>query len=206
METSTLRWILIIIGLAIIAAVWLFSTMERNRKPKATRRQQEKRRKSDAAKERREPTLGAAGSGGAAPADEAPSGQGELEIDERPQPQRAPPREPPRAPLGPPPDKIVSLFLLARNGVRIANGAAGAIQSGDLLPDPGDRFDAAEVQETAGGASMTLSKPMSAAGWDESIQIMSSEREERTMIISLCVAGRSSRRFCQPASSCKRTV
>ncbi|MEJ2385092.1 MAG: cell division protein ZipA [Xanthomonadales bacterium] len=115
METSTLRWILIIIGLAIIAAVWLFSTMERNRKPKATRRQKEKQRAARGAVERREPTLAGVG-GGDQVAAEKPAGQGELEIDERPQPMESKRREPRRAPLGPPPDKIVSLFLLARDG------------------------------------------------------------------------------------------
>jgi cell division protein ZipA len=114
-ETSTLRWILIIIGLAIIAAVWLFSTMERNRKPKATRRQKEKQRKSRGAAERREPTLVGPAGGDAEPAPDTPAGQGELEIGEREPPRRAQAKEPPRAPLGPPPDKIISLFLLARD-------------------------------------------------------------------------------------------
>lgn len=115
MEASTLRWILIVIGIVIIAAVWLFSTMERNRKPKATRRQKEKRKaRADAV--RREPTL--AGSGvteGEASESASKGGQGELDIGERPQAPRARPAEPRRAPLGPPPDKIVSLFLLARD-------------------------------------------------------------------------------------------
>ena len=115
METSTLRWILIVIGLAIIAAVWLFSTMERNRKPKATRRQREKQPRARGAVERREPTLDGSGGGDAEPATDGPGGQGELAIDDGPQLRREAPRSPPRAPLGPPPDKIVSLFLLARD-------------------------------------------------------------------------------------------
>jgi cell division protein ZipA len=115
METSTLRWILIIIGLVVIAAVWLFSTMERNRKPKATRRQQEKQRKARGAAERREPTLAGAGEREPEPSAAAPGGQGELEIGERLPPRPAPAGEKPRAPLGPPPDKITSLFLLARD-------------------------------------------------------------------------------------------
>ena len=115
METSTLRWILIIIGLAIIAGVWLFSTMERNRKPKATRRQKEKRRAPRGAVERREPTLDGSGRGEAEPEREAPGGQGELEIGEHEPPRRGTAAPEPRAPLGPPPDKIVSLFLLARD-------------------------------------------------------------------------------------------
>ena len=118
METSTLRWILIVIGLAIIAAVWLFSTMERNRKPKATRRQQEKQRKARGAAERRDPTLVGAGERETEPQPATPGGQGELEIgarfEARPAPVAEKPRAP-RAPLGPPPDKIISLFLLARD-------------------------------------------------------------------------------------------
>jgi len=114
-EASTLRWILIIIGLAIIAAVWLFSTMERNRKPKATRRQKEKQRKTRGAAERREPTLVGPAGDDAEPVSDAPTGQGELEIGEREPPRHTQPKEPPRAPLGPPPDKIISLFLLARD-------------------------------------------------------------------------------------------
>jgi cell division protein ZipA len=113
-ETSTLRWILIVIGLAIIAAVWLFSTMERNRKPKATRRQKEKQPRAHGAAERREPTLDGSGGGDAESATDGPGGQGELAIDDGPQLRREEPRAPPRAPLGPPPDKIISLFLLAR--------------------------------------------------------------------------------------------
>ena len=117
METSTLRWVLIVIGLAIIAAVWLFSTMERNRKPKATRCQKEKQRKSRGAAERREPTLTGAPGGESESASDAPDvthGQGELDIGERPPPS-TPASDGPRAPLGPPPDKIISLFLLARD-------------------------------------------------------------------------------------------
>lgn len=116
MEASTLRWILIVVGLVIIGAVWLYSTMERNRKPKATRRQQEKRRKAGDGAVRREPTLDGSGGGEARPDEaETPGGQGELDIGARAEPRREKPAEPRRAPLGPPPDKIVSLFLLARD-------------------------------------------------------------------------------------------
>jgi cell division protein ZipA len=115
-ETSTLRWILIGIGLVIIAAVWLFSTMEKRRKPKATRKQQDKRRKAGTAAPRREPTLSGSGvAEGEAGESDAPGGQGELDIGEHTRAAPKRPVEERRAPLGPPPDKIVSLFLLARD-------------------------------------------------------------------------------------------
>jgi cell division protein ZipA len=113
-EASTLRWILIIIGLVVIAAVWLFSTMERNRKPKATRRQ--RKAPGETGAQRREPTLD--GSHGAAEADsedDGPAGQGELDIGERPPEHASETAEARRERVGPPPDKIVSLFLLARD-------------------------------------------------------------------------------------------
>ncbi len=117
MEASTLRWILIVIGVVVIAGVWLFSNMEKNRKPKATRRQKDQQRAERGAKERREPTLEGS-AGGAAEPDAAaePGGQGELDIGDR-TPPRAEPSfgEARREPLGPPPDKIISLFLLARD-------------------------------------------------------------------------------------------
>jgi len=122
-EASNLRWILIVVGLIVIAAVWLFTTMEKNRKPKATRRQQEKPRKGPAGAVRREPTLdggGAAADAGGQP--ETAGGQGELDIGEAPPPRAGRPAEERRARVGPPPDKIVSLFLLARDNHRI-NGA-----------------------------------------------------------------------------------
>ncbi len=128
MDTSTLRWILIIVGVVIVASIFLFGNPDKQRKPKASRREPDlpgKRHKGDAAT-RREPTLGdldqaaesADGEGGAGA---EPGGQGELDIGlagpvERPEPPR------PRKPAGPPPEKIVSLFLLARDN-HVINGA-----------------------------------------------------------------------------------
>ena len=119
MDASTLRWILVIVGIIIIGSVWLFYNLEKNRKPKATRRQAGSRRK--AAAERREPTLEGAGEETIAEAAET-GDQGELNIGAAAEPQRA--EEPPRrkTPAGPPPDKIITLFLLASDNHRI-NGA-----------------------------------------------------------------------------------
>jgi cell division protein ZipA len=148
MDTATLRWIIIGIGLVILAAIFLFGNPERKQKPSASRR------KVAAEPSRREPTLD----------DDVDSfppaeplelqGQGELPIesakdrfgDEERQPERlaagrfgdqgagrpanasgsrpdgriepelkAVPKPPPRPrkPAGPPPEKIVTLFILA---------------------------------------------------------------------------------------------
>jgi cell division protein ZipA len=149
MDTATLRWIIIGIGLVILAAIFLFGNPERKQKPSASRR------KAVTEPGRREPIL-------ADDADPFPpaeplelQGQGELPIDSGPvhfsENQRAaepvagagrftdqgagqttgapgprpggriepelkavpkpPPR--PRKPAGPPPEKIVTLFILA---------------------------------------------------------------------------------------------
>ena len=110
MDTSTLRWILVVVGVVILASIFLFWNPERRRKPKASRRalDEAKSRRKGAA-ERREPTLGGGEAAGEDVAE--PGGQGELDIG-GPSAAR-PPR--PRQPAGPPPDKIVSLFLLARD-------------------------------------------------------------------------------------------
>jgi cell division protein ZipA len=132
LDTSTLRWILIVIGLLIVAAIFLFGNPDKKRKPKASRVDEGearggKRRGKRGAVERREPTLDGADATGAARTDDAfgaGGAQGELNIDASPQPpsppRPLPPRPPrPRKPAGPPPEKIVSLFLLARDNHRI---------------------------------------------------------------------------------------
>jgi cell division protein ZipA len=110
-EASTLRWILIVVGIIIVGSIFLFGNPEKKRKPKASR-------KSKAEKaQRREPTLDNSGAGEEEPqhegqAEEADAaGQGELDIGEaevEPRPAPAP-----RKPAGPPPEKIITLFLLA---------------------------------------------------------------------------------------------
>lgn len=123
MDTSTLRWILIGVGVIVVASIFLFGKPEKQRKPKASRREKrrEKSRKAGATL-RREPTLdgGRAAPEHAAGEEGEPGDQGELDIDRtgsaaRENPPTHPSAPPPRKPAGPPPDRIVSLFLLARD-------------------------------------------------------------------------------------------
>ncbi|MCJ7815141.1 MAG: hypothetical protein MUP31_03720, partial [Xanthomonadales bacterium] len=123
METSTLRWILVIIGVVIVGAIFLFGNPEKKRKPKASRKEIKD------AHDRREPTLeGSTADFGARERElegmgtEADSvSQRELDIDSA-APVRKPARIIPRKPAGPPPDKIMTLFLLASDN-RVINGA-----------------------------------------------------------------------------------
>lgn len=108
MDAATLRWIIIAIGIVILGAIFLTGNPERKRRPRASRR-------PPAPAPRREPTLDApaepAGDG-----DPAGPGQRELPIGPRPvEPEMPPPRPKPARPAGPPPDRIVTLFLLARD-------------------------------------------------------------------------------------------
>lgn len=111
METSTLRWILIVAGLVIIALIFLFGKPDR-KKPRASRRNPGARSSRGWQEDpiRREPTIGSrkedetsAGEPAGAPGD-----QGELPIDSGNE-IRVEKRDLPA------PDKIVSLFLLARD-------------------------------------------------------------------------------------------
>ena len=122
MEASTLRWILIIVGVVIVGSIFLFGNPEKKRKPKASRKKQGE------LNERREPTLeGTLGDGEARELElegldpgADPGGQRELKI-ERAEPVPRPPPKP-RKPAGPPPEKIVTMFLLARDN-RVITGA-----------------------------------------------------------------------------------
>ena len=111
MDAATLRWTIIIIGVVILAAIFLFGNPEKKRKPRASRR------KAPSA-ERREPTLDRV----ADPIQESgagePGGQGELAIGDRAAETAPPPR--PRQANVPEPDKIITLFLLARDNHLIA--------------------------------------------------------------------------------------
>lgn len=115
MDAATLRWTIIVVGVILLVAIFLFGNPEKKRKPKASRR------KAGAGAERREPTLdpqSSPGDNGGDPG-EAP-GQGELLIDAEPLQLVATPAKPsksakPSRPAGPPPDKIVTLFVLARD-------------------------------------------------------------------------------------------
>ena len=112
MDASTLRWILVVVGIIVVGSIFLFGNPEKRRKPKASRRKEEKKASKEA--KRREPTLeGAFGDEAMASVDEG--GQGELPISSDPEPAPEPRSVKRKAPLGPPPDRIVSLFLLARD-------------------------------------------------------------------------------------------
>lgn len=142
MEASTLRWILIIAGVLLLIAIRFFWNPNAEKKPKASRRRQAERADS----ERREPTL--AGNEVASSQEQAGDAaedtlQGELNIDDpvsrrepsfgessrgddavmgaAPGAETARRSSPPKSsrPAGPPPDRILSLFLLARDNHRI---------------------------------------------------------------------------------------
>jgi cell division protein ZipA len=128
LETATLRWILIIVGVVIVASIFLFGNPEKKRKPKASRRAEKaaRDRRKKGASQRLEPTLDGGGegtaSGSAGSGDpDAPGGQRELDIGSAAAAAAKAPARPSK-PAGPPPDKIISLFLLARDN-HLINGA-----------------------------------------------------------------------------------
>jgi len=199
LDTTTLRWILIGVGIVVVASIFLFGNPEKKRKPKASRREkrQAKGRKAGATL-RREPTLDGV-PGDAAAEEGEPGDQGELDIGasdtaaaSEPPVQEPAPR--PRKPAGPPPDKIVSLFLLARDNHvitgaqllqatvstgmefgdmdifhRVADGSERPVFSLANAAKPGHfERDAWNTFETSGVALfMTLPGPVYALdGWD----------------------------------------
>jgi len=109
MDISTFRWILIIAGLLVLAAIFLFGSPEKIRKRRASRKPNRRTRTPL----RREPTFDA-GSGADALEDLEPGSQAELDM--RPVEGIA---EQDSAPPFPPPDKIITLFVQARDGHRI---------------------------------------------------------------------------------------
>ena len=120
MDVSTFRWILIIAGLAIVVGIFLFGNPDRKRKPRASRKTRATRKRVLAQRVRREPALepGEDSSAG----DDGGFRQAELDIDgarhgvERIEPSLEPrPQPKPAAPQGPMPDKIVTLFVQARD-------------------------------------------------------------------------------------------
>lgn len=126
METSTLRWIIIIIGALVLGSIFLFGHPDKKRKPRASRRQDK------STDRRREPTLNSPSEADKPGAEDSEfgqpesgggmeRGQGELEIDSM-QPDLATEPAAQRKPVAPPPDKIVSLFLVARDN-HVINGA-----------------------------------------------------------------------------------
>lgn len=120
MDISTFRWVLIIVGIAIIAGIYLFGIRDNKRKPRASRKRVHARRV------RQEPALDAGEAIEGEDGDDDESMQTELAIDEPPASMfRVDPTfegdsestkdEKPGVPTGPPPEKIVTLFLQARD-------------------------------------------------------------------------------------------
>jgi cell division protein ZipA len=111
-ESSTLRWVLIIVGLVILGLIFIFGNPEKKRKPRASRRESVRRRGAVDSAARREPTVGPS-TADSEKGDETEAGnQGELEIGAtRPEGQ---PRMTIRPPV-PEPEQIVSLFLMAQD-------------------------------------------------------------------------------------------
>ena len=113
MDAATLRWILVVVGIVVVGSIFLFGNPSKKKAPKASRRRDENKRAVSA--ERREPTLDGAPDVADPLRDVESGGQGELNIGATPEPEPERRPEPRQAPLGPPPDRIVSLFLLARD-------------------------------------------------------------------------------------------
>jgi cell division protein ZipA len=116
MDISTFRWILIIAGIAIVAGIFLFGNPDRKRKPRASRK------RVHAERVRREPALDSESLNEDDDGHDHDSRQTELEIGMPSDSESAIERriEPkldnkPKAPPVPLPDKIVTLFLQARD-------------------------------------------------------------------------------------------
>jgi len=116
LDTLTLRWVIIVIGVLILGSIFLFGNPDRKRKPRASRKKEKSK------SERQEPTLEVSNEPEFIDTEiSLESGQGELPIGDSDIQAVAEPAMP-RKPAGPPPDKIKSLFLLARDN-HIINGA-----------------------------------------------------------------------------------
>jgi len=120
METSTFRWILVIAGIVIVAGIFLFGNPDRKRKSRASRK------RVHAQRVRREPALDSEHHEIDGNEDDGDVRQTELAIGAPPDDdtvtggsaeKRIEPRldSKPRAPAVPLPDRIVTLFLQARD-------------------------------------------------------------------------------------------
>ena len=139
-DASTLRWILIIAGVALLGGLLLFGNPNRKpRKRKPKKRVSNRRKPPQVAAERREPTLEGdeAGADAAAaaepsrfdsddfaapPPDDFSADQGELPIGEKPKTDRAPAPGSSAEPEPPPydaPEKVVVLYLQARDNRKV---------------------------------------------------------------------------------------
>lgn len=129
MDISTFRWILIIVGIAIVVGIFLFGNPDKKRKPRASRKPRVTGKRSAAVKRsharrvRREPVLQSDRDEAYPDEDDGDVRQAELDIggatgeETRIEPYIEPVRElkPAPKPAGPMPDKIVTLFLQARD-------------------------------------------------------------------------------------------
>jgi cell division protein ZipA len=139
-DASTLRWILIIAGAALLGGLLLFGNPNRKpRKRKPKKRAANRRKPPKVAAERQEPTLEGDGAGGnagsaaepsrfdsddfsAPPPDDYSADQGELPIGDSAKPAGdAAPESPPEpeAPPYDPPEKVVVLYLQARDNRKV---------------------------------------------------------------------------------------
>lgn len=113
MDISTFRWILIIVGIAIVVGIYLFGVRDRKRKPRASRK------RIHAQRVRHEPSLDPAqGIEDADDYDDFDARQTELAIDGlTDEESRIEPGldDTPKSPPDPAPDKIITLFLQARD-------------------------------------------------------------------------------------------
>jgi cell division protein ZipA len=116
MDISTFRWILIIAGILLIGGIYLFGIRDKKRKPRASRK------RIHAQRVRREPALDSTANRQDEYADDFDARQTELDIGGTPKGESS--VEPhikagldikPKTPPAPLPDKIVTLFLQARD-------------------------------------------------------------------------------------------
>ena len=150
MDAGTLRLILIILGAIIIGAIFMFGNPERKKKRQAARlaRAREKRARKNRQGERREPTLGGS------EADEAESDSTRAEPEQpdlvaeptrprddflsRDSSEKPVPRKESKVYKGPPPDKIVSLYLVTTGNDQTISGVRlldAAIKAGLIFGD-----------------------------------------------------------------------
>ena len=87
MDASTLRWILIVIGVVVVGSIFLFGNPSKKKAPKASPRR--KKTRDDGGATRREPTLDSTQPEASDDlfADVEEGGQGELAIDDEPAPE-----------------------------------------------------------------------------------------------------------------------
>jgi cell division protein ZipA len=133
MDIATFRWILIIVGVAIIAAIFLLGNPDRKPRKRVSRKPKPRRLDKPAKSTpsvRREPTLDMSDAPSPAPEGIEEPGQGELAM-------LAP--DEPGLLAGPPPEKIVTLYLRARDNHLIAGVDLldAALKSGMIFSSQG---------------------------------------------------------------------